>query len=91
MGPPPSANFAFLARHEDGLVLLASQAEVLFSVDPAASIGKVRAFAELLALEAAARVGVYTSRDENQIDRLRRLRERSRLREASYPPRSAAT
>lgn len=74
--PPISTNFAFLAAHEDGLVLLATQAEVLFAVDPVASIAKLRLYAELLAQEAAARVGVYASREEPQIDRLRRLRDR---------------
>ena len=60
-------------------MLLASQAEVLFPIDPVASIGKLRLFAELLAQEAAARVGVFTSREEAQLDRLRRLRDRGAI------------
>jgi type I restriction enzyme, R subunit len=76
---PTSTTFAFLAAHEPTLLLLATQAEVLFAFDPVASIAKVRLFAELLAQEAAARVGVFTSREEQQIDRLRRLRDRGVL------------
>lgn len=70
---------AFLAEHEPTLVLLAAQADVLFAVDPVASIAKVRLFAELLAQEASARVGAFTTREEAQLDRLRRLRDRGVL------------
>ena len=49
---PISANFAFLATHEEGLVLLAGQAEVLFAIDPVASIAKLRA-ADLAGLDPA--------------------------------------
>jgi type I restriction enzyme R subunit len=75
--PTTSPNFGFLAEHEPMLVALGAQAELLFTVDPAASIAKIRLFSELLAQEAAARCAVYTTREEPQLDRLRRLRERS--------------
>lgn len=77
--PPASPNFGFLREHEEGLVLLAAQAETLFAVDPVASITKLRLFGEVLAQEAAARLGLYTSREENQSDLLRRLRDRGGL------------
>ena len=76
---PASPNFGFLVEHEPGLVLLAAQAETLFPIDPVAAITKVRLFAELLTQEAAARVGVYASREENQLELLRRLRDRGAL------------
>lgn len=76
---PASANFGFLAQYEVGLVSLAAQAETLFAIDPAASIGKTRLLAELLAQESAARIGLYTTREEPQSDLLRRLRDRGAL------------
>ncbi|MBN8613744.1 MAG: hypothetical protein J0L92_24320 [Deltaproteobacteria bacterium] len=54
--------------------MLGSSAELLFHVDPPASISKVRMLAEDLAQLAAARMGVYVDRREAQIDLLRRLR-----------------
>ncbi|UJR78529.1 type I restriction-modification system endonuclease [Sandaracinus amylolyticus] len=78
-GASPSPNFAFLAEHEETLVLLAAQAEALYAIDAVATITKVRVFGEVLAREAAARVGIYTSSQEQQIDLLRRLRDRGAL------------
>ena len=56
--------------------MLGSSAELLFHVDPPASISKVRVLAEVLAQLAAARMGVYVDRREAQIDLLRRLRDK---------------
>ena len=49
----PSPNFAYLAHHDVRLVALATQAEQQFSIDPAVTIMKLRAFAELLAQRTA--------------------------------------
>lgn len=72
--PTSSSNFTFLREHEEALVLLAAQAETLFPIEAAASITKTRLFAELLTQEAAARVGIFTDREEKQIGLLRRPR-----------------
>ena len=45
--PPVSPNFGFLVPYEEALGSLASQAETLFAIDPAASIGKTRLLAEM--------------------------------------------
>lgn len=58
------------------LVALGARAEVLFHVDPASSISKVRLFAELLAQLAAARCSLFVDRREPQLELLRRLRDR---------------
>ncbi len=68
-------------------MLLAAQAETLFAVDPVASVTKLQLFGELLAQEAAAHLGLYTSREESQSDLVRRLRERGGLR--AHPASSA--
>ncbi len=56
--------------------MLGSSAELLFHVDPPASISKVRMLAEDLAQLAAARMSLYVDRREAQIDLLRRLRDK---------------
>lgn len=76
---PTSTNFEFLREHEETLVLLAVQAERLFPVDAVASIATLRLFAELLAQEVAAHVGLFTTRDEPQHDLLRKLRHRGAI------------
>ncbi|MBX7190766.1 MAG: type I restriction-modification system endonuclease [Sandaracinaceae bacterium] len=71
-----STNFGFLVEHHPRLVMLGSQAELLFHVDPPASITKVRLLAEDLAQLAAARAGLFVDRREAQVDLLRRLRDK---------------
>jgi len=56
--------------------MLGSQAELLFHVDPPASITKVRLLAEDLAQLAAARCSLFVDRREAQLDLLRRLRDK---------------
>ncbi|HEX7481626.1 MAG TPA: type I restriction-modification system endonuclease [Polyangiales bacterium] len=76
MGEPgASSNFAFLAKHDRRLVLLGEAAERAFHNDPVASITHLRRLAEALAQAAAAHVGIYTDEREDQLNRLRRLRD----------------
>ena len=75
-----SLNFAFLEIHNSQLVRLGALAERYFATDPNTCLIKLRQFGELLAQLAAAKVGLYESADERQIDLLRRLRDRSLLK-----------
>lgn len=75
-----SVNFAFLAAHDPQLVRLGALAEQYFTSDPNTCLIKLRQFGELLAQLAAAKVGLYVSVDERQIDLLRRLRDRGLLK-----------
>ncbi len=74
--PTPSPNFAYLAHHDARLVALATQAEQLFTIDPAATLMKLRLFAEMLAKRAAAKMGLYTDQHEKQVDLINRLSDR---------------
>lgn len=69
-----SANFGFLAEHDEQLVRLAALAERYFADDPNTSLIKLRQFSELLAQQVAARYGLLTTPDEPQADLLRRLK-----------------
>jgi type I restriction enzyme R subunit len=71
--PLRSPNFAFLATHDERLVVLGTQAERLFADDPHAALTKLRLFAELLAQRAAANAGLYSSYQEGQAELLARL------------------
>lgn len=71
-----SVNFAFLARHDAQLDRLGALAERFFAEDANTAIIKLRQFAELLAQLTAAKLGLWTSPEENQADLLRRLRDR---------------
>ena len=64
-----SLNFAFLESHDPQLVRLGALAEQYFTTDPNTSLIKLRQFGELLAQLAAAKVGLYVSPDERQVDR----------------------
>ncbi len=81
MSLPGSANFAFLTRYDEALVRVAALAERYFPDDPVTSVMKVRQFGELLARETAARLGVFLSGEESQVDLLARL-----SRESGVPP-----
>src|SRR5688572_9382075 len=72
---PSSANFGFLQRHDPLLVNLGAQAERYFTDDPPTALIKLRQFAEVLARHAAARLGLYVSPGESQVDLLHRLRD----------------
>ncbi|MBW4489943.1 MAG: type I restriction-modification system endonuclease [Trichocoleus desertorum ATA4-8-CV12] len=75
-----SLNFAFLEVHDPQLVRLGALAERYFATDSNTCLIKLRQFGELLAQLAAAKVGLYKSADERQIDLLRRLRDRNLLK-----------
>ncbi len=72
---PPRTNFAHLEAHDEQLVRLGMLAERYFADDPNTALLKLRQLAELLAQLVAARVGLYTSREEAQYDLLRRLQD----------------
>ncbi|MCG5052213.1 MAG: hypothetical protein KA712_04570 [Myxococcales bacterium] len=71
----PRTNFAHLEQHDEQLVRLGMLAERYFADDPNTALLKLRQLAELLAQLVAAKVGLYTSREEAQYDLLRRLQD----------------
>ena len=78
-----SGNFEFLKTYDEQLVRLGALAERYFKEDPNTSLIKLRQFAELLAQQLAARMGVFTSPDEPFADLLQRLKaERAMPRDA---------
>ncbi|MGB3510986.1 MAG: type I restriction-modification system endonuclease [Microcoleaceae cyanobacterium] len=70
-----SQNFAFLQKHDSQLVLLATLAERYFKEDPNTCLIKLRQFGELLAQLVAAKVGLFTEKNEQktQIELLNEL------------------
>ncbi len=77
------SNFDFLKTYDEQLVRLGALAERYFKEDPNTCLIKLRQFAELLAQQLAARMGLFTSSDEPFADLLQRLRaERAMPREA---------
>ncbi|MFI5309454.1 MAG: DUF4145 domain-containing protein, partial [Polyangiales bacterium] len=75
MGAPSASNFAFLAAHDRSLVLFGEAAERAFHQDPIASVMHLRRLGEALAQAAAANAGIFSDAREDQLDRLRRLRD----------------
>lgn len=77
------SNFDVLKTYDDRLALIGAMAERYFQEDPNTTLIKLRQFAELLAQQLAARMGLYTSPDEPFADLLQRLKaERAMPREA---------
>ncbi|WP_318557115.1 type I restriction-modification system endonuclease [Geobacter anodireducens] len=74
-----SPNFAFLASHDSLLVKYAAQAEKYIFEDPNTSLIKLRQFIEVLAQQASAYSGVYSSPEESLVDLLERLSSRGVL------------
>jgi len=72
-------NFAHLQAHDEQLVRLGMLAERYFADDPNTALLKLRQLAELLAQLVAAKIGLYTSREEAQYDLLRRLQDQGIL------------
>ncbi len=70
-----SPNFAHLAKAVPLLALHGVKAERFVFDEPVTALFKLRQFGEVLAQEAAANVGLYTSADEQQLDLLRRLKD----------------
>jgi len=77
--PSESPNFGFLARHDPLLVKLASVAEQLCYEYPDTAILKLRQFAEVLARQMAAQVGMEAGEEANFIDVLRELEDQQVL------------
>ena len=71
-----SKNFGFLANHDQMLVALGTAAERYFVSDPVVCLIKCRQLGEALAQQAAAHVGLYTSREEGQSELLDKLEQR---------------
>lgn len=74
-----ATNFTHLQEHDAQLLRLGMLAEKYFPDDPNTSLLKVRQLAELLAQLVAAKVGIYTSADEQQYALLGRLRDQGIL------------
>jgi type I restriction enzyme R subunit len=74
--PLLSPNFAFLAKHDPLLVRYAAQAERFVFEDATLALIRLRQFAELLARQAAAHVGVMTTDEDDFVAVLNWLRER---------------
>lgn len=74
-----SPNFAHLGTFDEQLVRLGTLAEQYFAADPNTCLLKLRQFAELLAQLVAAKVGLFETPAESQVDLLRRLQEQGIL------------
>lgn len=74
-GEPKSPNFQFLAKHHTLLVRHAAQAERYLFDDPNTAIIKLRQFAELLAQQACAHVGIEAKPGEEFSKLLSSLRD----------------
>lgn len=70
-----SPNFGHLAKHVEWLAVLGVKAERFVFSEPDTALFHLRRFGEVLAQEAAASTGLYTSADESQAELLRRLRD----------------
>lgn len=78
-----NSNFDILAAYDDRLAVFGALAERYFRDDPNTTLIKLRQFAELLAQQLAARMGLFTSSEEPFADLLQRLKaERAMPREA---------
>ncbi len=73
MTPKLSPNFAYLAYHDARLSALAPQAEQHFAGDPTVTLFKLRQFGEVLAQRAAAKVGLFSAREEAKLPLIERL------------------
>ena len=70
----PGGNFELLEQYDDQLVRLGALSERYFKEDPNTCLIKLRQFAELLAQQVAARMGLFTSPQEPFADLLQRLK-----------------
>lgn len=70
-----SPNFGHLAKVVPLLALQGAKAERYVFEDPSIALVRLRQLGEMLAQEAAARIGLYVSPTEAQADLLRRLRD----------------
>ena len=74
-----SPNFEFLANLDPALMHQAALAERHCLEDPNSALMKLRLFGELLAKNIAARFGVYTDNQSQQIEVLKELKYRDVL------------
>lgn len=81
---PHRSNFLHLAALQEDLARLGVAAERYFAEDPNTSLLKLRQFAELMAQQVAARVGIYLAEEDNQASLL------SRLKAGGWLPRETA-
>ncbi len=70
----PGGNFELLEQYDEQLVRFGALAERYFKEDPNTCLIKLRQFAELLAQQVAARMGLFTSPQEPFADLLQRLK-----------------
>jgi type I restriction enzyme, R subunit len=71
---PISPNFQFLTDLDPALVKPAAMAERYCLTDPSSSLAKIRLFAEFLAKNIAARIGIYTEGHYEQAQVLKELK-----------------
>ena len=71
-----SPNFGFLAHLDASLVALGAHAELLFSVDPVASLVRLRLLGERLTKELAAHAGIRLAELDSQANHIELLRSR---------------
>jgi len=74
-----SPNFGFLAHLDASLVALGAHAELLFSVDPVASLVRLRLLGERLTRELAAHAGIRLAELDSQANHIELLRSRGLL------------
>lgn len=74
-----SPNFGFLAHLDASLVALGAHAELLFSVDPVASLVRLRLLGERLTKELAAHAGIRLAELDSQANHIELLRSRGLL------------
>ena len=80
----PSSNFLHLQVHDEQLVHLGMLAEKYYTDDPNTCLLKMRQFAELLAQQVAAQMGLYKTEGESQYELLRRLQDEGILPREIY-------
>jgi type I restriction enzyme R subunit len=80
----PSSNFNFLLAFDKQLVRLGMLAEKYLADNPNTCLLKLRQFAELLAQQVAAQMGLYKTEEESQYELLRRLQDEGVLPREIY-------
>ncbi len=73
------SNFEFLKEYDPVFFQLANNAELIFAIDPNASLMKVRQLGEALAKDIAARIGLTRGERETQLQLLNRISNRLQI------------
>lgn len=84
MTKPTSPNFGFIAQLDSQLAQLGALAERYFADDPNTCLLKLRQYGEYLLQLIAARVRMYDTEGEKQIELMRRLRDENVLKPKVY-------